>query len=177
MMNLETQSLRLVPNSPDFFLALIDGEDKFEQTAGYRPGDGLRNFIVSDDVAPEFTAALRGGGEPDPWKWGFIVVHKPTDLAIGTAGFKGPPDGNGMVEIAYGIVPSFQNRGYATIVARTLVDFACGHPAVKSIRAHTLPVRNASTRVLEKNGFIKTETVQDPDDGEVWRWQLGEIDA
>lgn len=76
-----------------------------------------------------------------------------------------------MVEIAYGIVPDFEGRGYATEAAALLVRFASENSEVRLIRAHTLPTKNASTRVLTKNGFKYIGEVVDPDDGLVWRWE------
>jgi ribosomal-protein-alanine N-acetyltransferase len=76
-----------------------------------------------------------------------------------------------MVEIAYGIAPSSQGKGYATEAARALVDFALSHATVKLLCAHTLPTTNASTRVLLKCGFRNVGSVMDPEDGLVWRWE------
>jgi RimJ/RimL family protein N-acetyltransferase len=42
------------------------------------------------------------------------------------------------------------------------------------VAAQTLPERNASHRVLEKLGFRHVETIEHPEDGTVWEWQLGE---
>ena len=90
---------------------------------------------------------------------------------IGSAGFKGPPDSTGTVEIAYAIVPSFEGRGYAPEAATALVGFASASGQVRTVRAHTLPASNASTRVLLKCGFHHIDTVVDPEDGTVWRWE------
>jgi RimJ/RimL family protein N-acetyltransferase len=76
-----------------------------------------------------------------------------------------------MVEIAYGIVPSFQLRGFATQVAAALTAHATGNESVRLVRAHTLPERNASNSVLKKCGFHYVGEVTDPDDGLVWRWE------
>jgi RimJ/RimL family protein N-acetyltransferase len=98
------------------------------------------------------------------------VVHRERRCVIGAAGFKGAPDAAGMVEIAYGIVPSYEGQGYATEAAAALVAFAVDHGA-RLLRAHTLPVANASTHVLLKNGFRHVDSVVDPEDGPVWRWE------
>ena len=91
-------------------------------------------------------------------------------MVIGTGGYTGPPDANGEVEIAYAIDEEHQGKGYATEAAGALVNFAYNHPAVRLVRAHTLPVANASTRVLTKCGFQKADEIIDPNDGPVWRW-------
>ena len=129
----------------------------------------LRDFFVSGEVSKEWIERLRSSKSADPWIHGFAVIEG--DTIVGTAGFKGPPDEIGAVEIAYGIVPSRQGRGYATKAANALVQFALGDPRVKLIRAHTLPESNASTRVLTKCSFHHVGVFNDPDDGLVWRWE------
>jgi RimJ/RimL family protein N-acetyltransferase len=168
----ETPRLHLVPWSPALLVTLIDQPERFEALAGFPAAAGLREFFVSGDVSPEWLARLRTAADADPWRHGFFVVEREHRAIIGTAGFKGPPDADGMVEIAYGIVPSFEGRGYATEAAMALVRFARETADVTLMRAHTLPEANASTRVLTKCGFRHTDDVVDPEDGPVWRWEL-----
>lgn len=170
-MKVDTPRLRLLPCSPEQLLALIDDQARFEEVAGLRAADGLRGFFVSDEVSPQWLAALRHSTGPDPWRHGFFVFHRDSELVIGSAGFTGPPDSSGTVEIAYGIVPSFEGRGYATEVAAALVEFASRSGQVRLVRAHTLPTINPSTRVLTKCGFRNVGAVVDPVDGPVWRWE------
>jgi ribosomal-protein-alanine N-acetyltransferase len=164
--------LDLVPWSPALLMVLIEQPERFEAVAGFPAAVGLREFFVSGDVSPEWLARLRAAAGADPWRHGFFVVEAEHRAIIGTAGFKGPPDANGMVEIAYGIVPSFEGRGHATEAAMALVRFALETADVTLIRAHTLPEEIASTLVLTKCGFRHTDDVIDPDDGPVWRWEL-----
>ena len=168
---IETDDLRLEPHTPDQLLALIEQPERYEQLAGFPAAAGLREFFVSGEVSPDWIAGLRTLQEPDPWRIGFAVVHRQSHCVIGSAAFKGPPDSDGMVEIAYGIVPSFEGRGYATQAAKALVAYAVESGLVKTIRAHTLPTPNASTNVLKKCGFKFTGNVIDPEDGPVWRWE------
>ncbi|HEV8264816.1 MAG TPA: GNAT family N-acetyltransferase [Gemmatimonadales bacterium] len=170
---LDTPRLTLLPCSPEHLLALIDEPERFGRLVGAPPADGLHGFYVSADVSPAWLAALRSAAEPDVWRHGFFVLHRESRSVIGSAGFKGPPDAGGMVEIAYGIVPSFEGRGYATEAATALVQFAFASGQVRLVRAHTLPVANPSTRVLVKCGFHRTGEVVDPEDGPVWRWERG----
>ena len=164
--------MQLVPWNPALLVTLIEQPERFEALAGFRSEAGLREFFVSGDVSPEWLARVRAATGADPWRHGFFVVEREHRAIVGTAGFKGPPDADGMVEIAYGIVPSFEGRGYATESAMALVGFATETADVTLIRAHTLPEANASTRVLTKCGFRHTDDVVDPDDGPVWRWEL-----
>ena len=170
-MSLETSRLILLPCVPEQLVALIEQPTRFEELTGFPAADGLRSFFVSGDVSPKWLAALKSASGPDPWRHGFFVVDREQRCVIGSAGFKGAPDAGGMAEIAYGIVPSCEGRGYATEAAKALVEFAFGTDAVQVVRAHTLPVANASTRVLRKCGFRHTDDVVDPEDGPVWRWE------
>jgi len=171
-MNLETKSLKLIPHEPRHVLALIDGPEHYERSTGHKPANGLRDFIVSKEVSPEWLAQVKSATSYDPWTHGFCAVHKASGLAIGACGFKGPPGEDGAVEIAYGIVPDYQGNGYATEAAQALVAYARNSANVRTIRAHTLPEKNASTRVLLKCGFHQVGEIHDPEDGIVWRWEL-----
>jgi RimJ/RimL family protein N-acetyltransferase len=171
-MPLVTHRLSLRECSPQHLVAMIDWPERFEELVGLSLADGLREFYTSGDVSPAWLAALRSSTVTDPWQHGFFIVDSERHCVIGTAGFKGPPDTDGVVEIAYGIAPEYQGRGYATEAARALVEFALANDSVKIVRAHTLPESNASTRVLTKNGFRHLGEVIDPEDGRVWRWEL-----
>ena len=170
-MPLETAPLTLLESSPQYLLALIDQPDRLEELTGFPVDADLRGFYVSGEVSPAWLEALRNSTQANPWQHGFFVVDRERRLVVGTAGFKGAPDADGMVEIAYGIAPSFQNRGYATEAAQALTDFAFASRDVELVRAHTLPEANASTHVLKKCGFRFIGDVVDPEDGPVWRWE------
>ena len=137
---LETARLRLAPWSPEHLLAMIDGAERFEADAGVRLADGLREMFVSGEVSPAWIAHLRSAPGADPWTLGFAVVHREDDHVIGSAGFKGAPDADGMVEIAYGIVPSYESRGYATEAAKALVAFLTTPAAGSVMKKHGLEV-------------------------------------
>jgi RimJ/RimL family protein N-acetyltransferase len=169
--SLETPHLRLQPFVPAQLLALQQGVAEFGATMGVPAAEGLREMFVSDDVSPNWLELLRRATAPDPWTFGFAVVEREDERVIGAASFKGPPDEDGAVEIAYGIVPGYRGRGYATEAASALVRFACERVDVRTIRAHTRPEANASTHVLAKCGFHQLGEVVDPEDGPVWRWE------
>jgi RimJ/RimL family protein N-acetyltransferase len=114
-------------------------------------------------------AAVRASAADNPWLHGFSIVHRVTGRTIGGCGFKGPP-ADGVVEIAYNIDPEHQGNGYATEAADALTNFAFAQN-VRTVRAHTLPETNASSRVLTKCGFRQAGPVFDPEDGSVWRWE------
>jgi ribosomal-protein-alanine N-acetyltransferase len=69
------------------------------------------------------------------------------------------------------VAPSYQGNGYATEAASALVDYAFNSDGVKTVRAHTLPEFNGSTRVLEKCGFKRIGEIVDLENNLVWRWE------
>jgi len=169
-MTIQTENLIIAPHLPRHLRALIRSENEFEDTTGLRVADGIREQMLS--ASADFMRRVENGKQADPWLFGFAVIHKADNVLIGTCGFPGPPDSNGMAEIAYGISPSYQRRGYATEAATALIEFATRDPRVKIIRAHTLAEPNASTRVLEKCGLKKVGDAVDPENNlAVWRWE------
>jgi ribosomal-protein-alanine N-acetyltransferase len=169
-MTIQTENLILAVNLPRHLRALVRGEQEFADTAGLRVAEGIREQLGS--ASADFLARLGAAKQSDPWQFGFAIIHKMDNVLIGICGFPAPPDSNGTAEIAYGIAPAYQRRGYATEAARALIDFATNDSRVITIRAHTLAEENASTRVLEKCGLKKIGDTIDPENGlAVWRWE------
>ena len=163
--------VRLVPVGPAHLLTLIEEPGAFAERFGLPLADGVAGLLGSGEVSPAWRDALRSATAPDPWTHGFAIVERGSGAMVGFASFKGPPDPEGAVEIAYGVTPAVEGRGYATEAATALVAFANADPRVRLVRAHTLPRAGASPRVLEKNGFAFVGEVVDPEDGPVWRWE------
>jgi len=169
-MTIQTERLILAPHLPRHLRALLRGAEEFESVAGLRVADGIREQLLS--ASPEFMTRLESAKQLDPWRFGFAVIHRSDNMLIGMGGFPGPPDTEGVAEIAYGIAPSYQAKGYATEVARALIEFASRNANVRKIRAHTLAETNASTRVLEKCGFAKVGETIDPENNlTIWQWE------
>jgi ribosomal-protein-alanine N-acetyltransferase len=169
---IETERLQLVPYTSAQLIALISEPALYEELAGFPLADGMHEMYSSGAVSQAWIDGLRKIEGTDPWQLGFAVVHREAGVMMGSGGFKGPPDTDGSVEIAYGIAPAFQNRGHATEVAKALVTYAVADSRVRSVIAHTLPEPNASTKVLKRCGFEFRGEVVDPEDGLVWRWEM-----
>ena len=129
-----------------------------------------------DEVADSMSAVI-GITPPamlDAGEWGtFFASDADTREVVGACGFKSPPGADRTVEIAYFSFPPREGRGLATAMAAELTARAKASGAVDRVIAHTLPHLNASTRVLEKSGFLRDGEFIDPDDGLVWRWKFG----
>ena len=150
-----TERLDLVLQTPDEVIASIEAMP---------PADRA-------EVSPEWLARVRATPPGDPWALGFRAVERGGGAVAGSCGFKGPPDPDGVVELAYGIDPDHRGRGYATEAAAALAAFAFADGAVRRVRAHTKADNGASARVLTKCGFARIGDVIDPEDGPVCRWE------
>jgi [ribosomal protein S5]-alanine N-acetyltransferase len=99
-----------------------------------------------------------------PWLVRAVVLRS-DDVAIGHAGFHGPPDARGMVEIGYRILPDYRRRGYGRMVARTLIQEAAAHPEVQVIRASISPSNAASLALIRPLDFSQVGEQWDEEDG------------
>jgi RimJ/RimL family protein N-acetyltransferase len=122
-------------------------------------------------VSSEWLRLLESSGPRDPWIHGFLIQLQDRATRIGQCGFAGPPDSDGIVEIAYAVDVEHRGKGYATEAAMGLVAYAFEDPRVRVVRAHTLPQESASTRVLKKCGFAQIGESIDHEAGVVWRWE------
>ena len=161
------KDIRLVEINNELRTALDEEPALFESR--YQLEFGLNAEFVPDVVNQTVDYSAESGGAP-PWG-GFLVVDNVNRHVVGTCAYKGKPDEEGRVEIAYFTFPQYEGRGYASAMASRLTERALASPDVREVLAHTMPERNASGRVLEKTGLKYVGEVLDPVDGKVWRWQ------
>ncbi|MDA1232995.1 MAG: GNAT family N-acetyltransferase [Planctomycetota bacterium] len=132
----------------------------------------LPEEIIFDDFLREVIEATiayyQRTGFVLPWI-GYVGLAD--GVSVGVCGFKGQPV-DGRVEIAYGTAPGHQGKGVATELASELVRITREKDASLTIVAQTLPEENASTSIVKKLGFRMMRTVDHPDDGLVWEWEL-----
>jgi citrate synthase/2-methylcitrate synthase len=93
------------------------------------------------------------------------VVSVPDGDVVGHAGFHGPPDENGMVEIGYSVVPEFRRRGYAKAIVRLLLERADSEPDVRTVRASISPDNEPSLATIAGFGFTQVGEQWDDEDG------------
>lgn len=106
--------------------------------------------------------------EEDPasaeWATG-IIWDERQRVAVGRAGYHGPPDASGMVEIGYAVDPAYRRRGYARAALQVLLDRAAQEPRVRQVRASIRPDNVASCRLVTQYGFRKVGEQWDDEDG------------
>ena len=126
----------------------------------------LHDPAMTGDWVPAFAQFATVPQDP-PW---CSYLARRDGVPVATGGFKGPPDELRWAEIAYITFLPSRLQGIATAVAAKLIEIAVGE-GLNGVLAHTLPEANASTHVLEANGFRHVGEIVDPEDGLVWRWE------
>jgi GNAT superfamily N-acetyltransferase len=106
--------------------------------------------------------------EQDPacaaWVTG-IVWDERLSLGVGAAGFHGPPDSGGMVEIGYRVDPAHRRRGYARAALQVLLARAAGEPDVHRVRVSIGPDNVPSSNLALQYGFRRIGEQWDDEDG------------
>jgi len=159
------RTLEFIPGTRKALKLLASEPEEFARQYGVKPA------AIAPELARQNLEFLRMFDVAIGTEWfSYWAIEAATQEMVGVCSYKGPPV-NGVVEIAYGTFDGHEGRGIATAMAQFLVDRAREAESVRIVIAHTLPVRNASCRVLEKIGM--SFAGEDEEDGEtVWRWEL-----
>lgn len=75
---------------------------------------------------------------------------------IGNIAYKGLPDDNGVIEIAYSLGEKYRGQGYMTEAVTYFTNYALKLPGVHSIVAVTEYTNNKSIKVLQNSNFFYT---------------------
>lgn len=94
-----------------------------------------------------------------------IVVAEPAGAVVGYAGFHGPPDEAGMVELGYSVIPAYRRQGYAKAVLSALVRRAVAEARVRTVRVTISPDNTASLATISGFGFVEVGEQWDEEDG------------
>jgi RimJ/RimL family protein N-acetyltransferase len=161
---LETPRLKLLPFTLELKKVTLFERDRLPEMLGVAVPDASPGADMLEAL-PHFIEAM----EQDPLGrvWDGIILHKADRVAIGGIGFHGPPDEAGMVEIGYNIIPAYEGQGYATEMARRVIDWAFQTPGIERITAQCLDDNIGSIRVLEKVGMHRL-----PPEGQMLKWEL-----
>ncbi|ADD43980.1 GNAT family N-acetyltransferase [Stackebrandtia nassauensis] len=93
------------------------------------------------------------------------IVDTTTGAVVGRAGFHGPPDPDGMVEVGYAVDPTHRRRGYARAAFEALLNRARTEPTVTTLRATIRPDNTASLNLIAAYGFTENGEQWDDVDG------------
>jgi RimJ/RimL family protein N-acetyltransferase len=161
---LRTARLELVPCSLEAARASLRDRTRLEALIGrsvpesWPPGELV-------DALSVYARALES--DRSQLGWGVWLVMAPHEGSlVGSAGFKGPPDRRGCVEIGYGIEALFRRRGYAREAVAALVGWAWERGA-RRIVAECHQANADSIKVLRHVGMSKLQAR-----GQMLWWEL-----
>lgn len=163
MLDIRTQRLQLVPLTLPVAEVLQENPKEMGRRLGLRvaadwPGQDMLDYL------PLYMRSLRN--HPDILGWGiWLIIHPTLRMIIGDVGFVGWPDGEGCVEMGYGVAPSQRRQGYATEAARALTEWALAHSEVHRVEAKVRADNEPSRRVLQHVGMHRVSAA---DDLETW---------
>lgn len=156
--------VRFVELTDEVMNALLDGD---LAQAGRMAGVSLTEYFVTDSARWLWRFRL-GQMAADPgharWMTRQAIVGD-QGLVVGHAGFHGPPDSAGMVEIGYSVAPEFRRQGYARSALAELLRRAAAEPAVTTVRAAISPDNTASLATISGFGFVEVGEQWDEEDG------------
>lgn len=170
---METERLQLISCDVDILEKALMGK---EALANYLNVSVPEKWTEFGEEPFRYALQKIRSSEASKCWWSYFPIYKQEHSLVGTCGYKGPPDENGMVEIGYEIFAEYRNRGLATELAQALIENAFERKEVKLVQAHTLAEVNASVKVLQKCGFLQTAIIEDEEDGLIWRWELKRMD-
>jgi RimJ/RimL family protein N-acetyltransferase len=139
------------------------------ELGGHHRLAALLGAVIPSDWPPEHHDAetlrfwreeLSKAGADGWWLYYVLVTESVRPTLVGTVSYKGPPN-EGVVEIGYSVVSSWQRRGVATEASRALIEAAWKRGA-EIVLAHTFEHLKPSIGVLRKLGFQPTES-SEPD--------------
>jgi [ribosomal protein S5]-alanine N-acetyltransferase len=167
---LTTRRLFLMPATQRILQATVDQNwaKLSDLLGGVSIADGWSHF----PEAFEWMCSYLEDHPTDTEWWCYFIIHGLDGRLVGSCGYKGAPDPDGMVEIGYEVAPRYQGKGVATEAAEALIAHAKKHPQVRAITATTLAEENASVQVLRRLGFNFAGEKIDAADGAVWSWRL-----
>jgi [ribosomal protein S5]-alanine N-acetyltransferase len=155
-----TPRISLVVMSPSCLEALLDHDLA-------RAGDEIGLVLPAFFLEEGWLWRIRRRQMADDRRAVGWLVHAVTiqDVVVGHAGFHGPPDDDGLVEVAYTIIPEQRGRGYAAAALRALLARAAAEEDVRTVRAAISPHNEASLHIVEAAGFAQVGEQWDDEDG------------
>jgi RimJ/RimL family protein N-acetyltransferase len=147
-MRLSSSRVRLEPIGPKQARAMLAGtpEPDLPWADGF-PLPSLRGALE------RIATAHDSGHSLEPF-FAYVIVRRSDGLAIGDAGFHGPPGEDGEVEIGYALVPDARGAGLASEAIALLIAWAREQPGVRAVIARVDPGNGPSRRLLARLGFV-----------------------
>ena len=152
----------LVPLSTQQLEILAESREPEELQFRSEPGAMPPSFVAARSLR------LAAEGNSSPWTSSFLILRSEDAMFVGACGFKSAPSA-GRVEVGYGVSPASQGNGAATAALNKLSVLAF-EAGASEVLAEVLPDNMASTRVVQKAGFVQVGTRADEQGEYVIQW-------
>jgi len=169
-----TTAVQLLQLPPEALHALAGGNlaaaNAAARSTWHLSGDPLPGYFV-DPCVRRVWVRRSEQIRRDPSSVGWIsraVYATELQAVVGRAGFHGPPDEAGMVEVGYSIDPAYRRQGYGRAALEELLRWAGSVPAIRRVRACVRPDNAPSLRLIAQYGFGPIGEQWDDEDG----WEI-----
>lgn len=143
---------------------LVDGDLEIAQRLS---SNKLTPYLTGPECIPVWKRRLtqiEASPADAPWVTRLIKDNY-TGALVGRAGFHGPPDERGMIEVGYSIDPEVRRKGHAKAALQILLDVARRNERVKVLRASVGSENVASRGLVDQLGFEVVGKQWDDEDG------------
>jgi len=164
MPTLETKRLQLIPFTLELKKAALNDRARLVEMLGVSVPEHWPQPDLAEAL-PFFIANMEKAPAEPAWDW--IAIHRKDQTVIGGIGFMGSPDKDGVAEMGYDVVPEYRKQGYATEMARSLIEWAFQEAGIKVVTASCLDDNSGSIKVLENVGMRRLEA-----EGNVLKWEI-----
>lgn len=164
-MKLDTNRLSIIPLSISEMELFMQGTEKLEKELNLSPSYSILDPETQYALTFNYNLATNDP-ENSIWYTFWAVIQKESNQMVANACFKDKPDIEGKIEIGYGTIDSFRNKGIMTDAIKAIAQWALSQEEVNEVIAETDRDNYASQKVLKKCGFkqfSETET------GYLWR--------
>ncbi|AGB01304.1 GNAT family N-acetyltransferase [Methanoregula formicica] len=158
---LQTKRLSLIPATREILEADLNDREQLSSLLDATIPAGWPQPLMDEGVIREFLRMMKDPAEPlfAAWYWVLDDTATGTGILIGNGGILSAEGHPNTAVLGYSVLEEFWNRGYATEAVGALIPVIFSLPGIRGIIATTYPHLTASIRVLEKNGFVRTDEV------------------
>jgi RimJ/RimL family protein N-acetyltransferase len=165
-------SASAAPRQPLLALVQIPADDLRLLASSQLP-PSVALSALAEAMPPPFVAARSlqqlGAGKPQRWCAPYYMVRRSDAAVVGSCGFKDMP-AHGRVEIGYGVAPLARSLGMASVAVAQLLRIAGTDDLVFQVLAQVSPANTASTRVVQRLGFLPSGQLLDHEGEMLVQW-------
>ena len=167
---IETQRLILKPLTYNQLVKYIQCDNSLERELSLSDTNRTISKELKEVIEQVILPNVKKSEENYLFSTLWIAISKEEQEIVGDISIYGVPNEEGAIEIGYGTHEKFQNKGFMTEIVKGIVDWSKTQISVKVIIASTDKTNTASSKVLSKNGFVKTEGTED-----MLQWKLASL--